>query len=73
MIVVAIGYLRVRDALSRAAAMSEPEVYVHDPTFQLASFLIIYGLPLLLLLALMLYIAKKASRGGIGSETALSD
>ena len=58
-IVIVSCLLRVRAGLDRASATNEPEIYVHDPAFQVISFFTVYGLPLLVLLGLMLFAAKK--------------
>ncbi len=62
MIVAISGFLRVRAGLQRAAATNDPEEYVHDPAFQIISFFWVHGLPMLVLLALMIFAAKRLAR-----------
>ena len=68
-IVVVSCTLHVRFSLEHAAETNNPEVYVHSVGFQVATFFIVFGLPLLLLLVLMLFaVTKLRSRRSEGSE-----
>ena len=49
----------VRHSLDHAAAVDDPEQYVHDPMFQVLSFLFAYGIPALLALVAALLITNR--------------
>jgi len=52
----------VRHSLDHAAAVNDPAQYVHDPMFQVLSFLFVYGMPALLALVAALLIANRVLR-----------
>ena len=56
------GAVFVRHSLDHAAAVNDPEQYVHDPMFQVLSFLFVYGLPGLLVLVAALLVTNRVMR-----------
>ena len=49
----------MRSALEDTATASNPDIYVNSASFHIVSFFVVFGLPLLFLLALIMFVVTK--------------